>query len=58
MMQLALIWKSFASVHHLSDNLALNRAVFEILTVEVLRSIAHSMARVTHYWQFHFALVW
>ena len=46
------------SVHHFCDHFALNGAVLEILAVEVLRSIAHSVACVADYWQLHFVLVW
>ena len=48
----------FSSVsHHLGDDLALDRAVLEVLAVEVLRSVAHAVACVADDRQLHFVLV-
>ena len=43
--------------HHLGDDLALDRTVFEVLAVEVLRSVAHAVAGVANDRQLHFVLV-
>ena len=48
----------FYSVHHFRDDLALNGAVFEILAIEVLGPVAHSMAGVSNNWQLHFTFIW
>ena len=43
--------------HHLGDDFALNGAVLEVLAVEVLRSVAHSVAGVADDWQLHFVFI-
>ena len=48
----------YKSLCHFADNFTLNWTILEILSIEVLWSITHSVSGIAYYWQFHFGLIW
>lgn len=45
------------SLHHALDHLGLNRAVSEVLSIEVLRLVSHTVATVANDWDFYLGFI-